>query len=226
LSITTWKKSGEVSEQHLQQEAAMPHQAGDEPGEVEAPQFTRQRSAAADQDQFADPCSLEVVQGFHDRRRGHSLGADESLQQHALSVALRQDGQAAVAHQRHGGQWRQGQPLCGHLQLLGIQADLLGREQQVGGGWRLRRPQAELMAEVLRVCCNLMEAREQAQGLQGVGTRDAAAAVLWIARARSCRRLTRAGRTEHGVSSLSLSSNSLRSAAHCICVRLGLTSQV
>jgi hypothetical protein len=112
--ITKPQLQHEGHQQDFTQQAAVFHQCGNEPGEVEACQFASQTGAAADQDQLTRPLGGEDFERFDlgDTTRqvlpctpwldARCLPGPRPHHQHAAPVALGQhlDLQACVAGRR------------------------------------------------------------------------------------------------------------------------------
>ena len=103
------------------------------------------------------------------RRRGRILN------QHALGVALRQHDDPAIAHQRQRGQGGQVQALGFRSRALGFQAQVARGEQQVIGAGGLAGRLAKLVAQRRWVGGDVMQAGDQAQGIESAMSRRCAA---------------------------------------------------
>ena len=158
-------------DQHFTEKLAVLDQAGDEPAEVELGEFSGQAGAAGDQDQVAGPLGGEDAQGLDDGAAAlHGTGG--VLEQHALAVALGEHdaafGAGLVAQHGQGRQRRECQSVGSGSAELGLEADVLGREQQVGQAGPMAKGPAELMCQVGGVGGDLMQAGDQAEGREGI----------------------------------------------------------
>ncbi len=154
---------------HLAQQLAVLDQAGDEPGEIELGQITRQAGAAGGQQQQAGtvgrPLPEEGVDGFD----GGAATAFHRriLEQHPLAIALGQQHPTFATTGIHQlgqrRQWGQCQAFGQCAAELGFQAQLHGRAQQfvvADGG---TGAQAPFMHQRVGIGCDVVQAGQQAQ---------------------------------------------------------------
>ncbi len=162
-------------EQHLAQQLAVLDQAGDEPGEIELGEFTRQAGTAGDQDELPRPAPGEILHGF-DGRAALLASAGRVLQQHPLAVALRHhDGldrsglpcrRRIIGHERHGGQRAERQPCGAGAHLPGLQAYEPGGLQQFLRADAVVGRQPQPVGQRRRIAGNVVQPGDQAQGMQ------------------------------------------------------------
>ena len=133
-------------------------------------QLAGQAGAAGDEDQLAASIALRERVERLDHRAAHPDGARRILEQHALAVALRQDHRVAdsmpVIDERQGRQWGQRKALGRSSARLGLEPQVPGREQEILRlGLVARRP-AEPMGQVGRLSGHMVQAGDQADGIQ------------------------------------------------------------
>ncbi len=150
--------------EHFTQQLAVLDQAGQKPAEVEGGQFPGQRGAAGDEDEFATPLLGKHRQRFDG---GAAAGGSHVLEQHALAVALGQHDHAAVTHQGQCRQRRQREPIDTGAAAFGLEAQALGRQQQVIGGEGFAGGLAQLVQQRGRLGSHVVQTGDQAQSGEG-----------------------------------------------------------
>ena len=155
----------EADRQHLQQQLAVLDDGGDEPGEVELRHLAGQRGARREEDQLTRPAGLQLLQ-VQLFRSPHARGLDQHLGAGSVVVRTGQDEELGMALGvfAHRNRWRGGfrEPVGLHLDPLGLQAELAGRQQDF-----LRSHGSALCGELMGQLCgvrrHVVQARQHHQ---------------------------------------------------------------